>query len=159
MIKTVVDNNLLNDLNIDYNYMTWFSNISSCLMKGKIENIFKGTLNKQGSDICIDSFIKKLRDISNYQISNINEYEGIIRTYANIYCGTKEIANSFIHSISDKTFYRYFKVKYIGSKRIKGQNGYKIPKNIIFDFNFDNFIKLASNSLICIELAQTLDKF
>ncbi|MBQ8458841.1 hypothetical protein IJ541_01925 [bacterium] len=143
MIKTVVDNNLLNDLNRDYNYMTWFSNISSCLMKGKIENIFKQVLSEQNSNKCIILFREKLSDISNYRISDINAYTDMIRVYANTWCGTPEIANNFMSAFSDNEFYKYFKVKYIGRKRIRGQEGYKIPNNIIFDFNFDNFIALT----------------
>lgn len=143
MIKTVTDNNLLNDFNKDYNYVSWFNNISSCLKKDKLEDIFKKSLNKQDCSNCIRLFRDELRNISNYRIDDIEFYENIVRDYAYIWCGTPEIANNFMSAVTDNTFYKYFKVKYIGHKHIKGQEGYKSPNNLIFDFDFDSFNKLT----------------
>ena len=143
MIKTTTDNNLLNTINKDYNYCSWINNISSCLMKNKVEEIFKNCLNKAESNRCIELFRKELRNISNYRISDIEPYRDKLLEYANNWCGTPDIANSFITSITDNSFYKYFAVKYIGNKRIKRQEGYTFPNNIIFDFNFSNFIRLT----------------
>lgn len=145
MIKTVTDNNLINDFNKDYNYCAWFSNTSSCLMKNKVEGILRASLNYQDSKTCIDIFREGLLVISKYRISNIEAYKGVIIKYADIWCGTPAIANDFINSIADGSFYTFFKVKYIGRKRVKGQKGNRFPNNLIFDFNYDIFLSFTSN--------------
>jgi len=157
MIKTVTDNTLLNNYNRDYNYHSWFNNISSCLKKSKVEEILKATLNKQDSKVCIDTFREDLKVICNYRISDIEDYREIILEYADtlhdMWCqlwhdvshDTVKIANDFINSVADSSFYTFFEVKYIGRKRVKGQEGNRFPNNLIFNFNFDIFLALTGN--------------
>lgn len=144
MIKTVTDKNLINDFNKDYNYLSWFTNTSSCLKKSKIEGILRTSLNFQDSKTCIDIFRENLLIISNYRISNIDAYRDVILQYADIWCCTPEIANDFINSVADGSFYTFFEVKYIGRKRVKRQEGNRFPNNLIFNFNFDTFLALTS---------------
>lgn len=157
MIKTATDNTLLNNFNRDYNYHSWFNNISSCLKKSKVEEILKATLNKQDSKVCIDIFREDLEVICKYRISNIEDYREIILEYAytlpDMWCqlwhdvshDTVKIANDFINSVTDGYFYTFFEVKYIGRKRVKGQEGNRFPNNLIFNFNFDIFLALTGN--------------
>lgn len=156
MIKTVTDNSLLNNFNKDYNYLSWFNKTSSCLKKTKVEEILKATLNKQNSKICIDRFREELQVISNYRISNIEDYREIILEYANTISNmwyrlwhdashdTVQIAKDFINSVADRSLYTFFEVKYIGRKRVKRQEGNRFPNNLIFNFNFDTFLALTS---------------
>lgn len=156
MIKTATDNTLINNFNEDYNYCSWFNKISSCLMKSKVEEILKATLNRQNARTCIDIFREDLREICNYRISNIEDYREIIIEYADsleymwyrythdVLYDVIEIANDFINSIANGSFYTFFEVKYIGRKRIKGQEGNRFPNNLIFNFNFDIFLALTS---------------
>lgn len=145
MINTVIDNSLLNNFNKDYNYHSWFSNTSSCLMKTKVEGILRTSLSYKDSKTCIDIFREGLLVISNYRIGNIEVYKDVILQYADTWCGTPAIANDFINSIADGSFYTFFKVKYIGRKRVKGQEGNRFPNNLIFDFNYDIFLSFTSN--------------
>jgi len=145
MIKTVTDNTLLNNFNRDYNYHSWFNNISSCLKKSKVEEIFISSLNRNNSTTCIDIFREDLEVICKYRISNIEDYREIILKYADVWCGTPVIAKDFINSVTDGSFYTFFELKYIGRKRVKGQEGNRFPNNLIFDFNFDTFLALTGN--------------
>ncbi|MCM1265988.1 MAG: hypothetical protein NC200_07295, partial [Candidatus Gastranaerophilales bacterium] len=86
-----------------------------------------------------------LKIICNYRIRNIKNYKDTILKYADIWCGTPLIANDFINRIADGSFYNFFEVKYIGRKRVKGQEGNRFPNNLIFDFNFDTFLALTGN--------------
>ena len=123
MITTVTNNSLLNGFNENYNYCSWFNKISSCLMKEKIEEILKDSLDEHDSERVIGKFREELKVIRNYRISNIEKYKRIIIEYANIWCGSKKIANDFINHVADGSLYSFFKVKYIGRKRIRRQEG------------------------------------
>lgn len=144
MITTVTNNSLLNGFNENYNYCSWFNKISSCLMKEKLEEILKDSLDEHDSERVIGKFREELKVIRNYRISNIEKYKRIIIEYANIWCGSKKIANDFINHVADGSLYSFFKVKYIGRKRIRRQEGNNFPNNLIFDFDFDIFLNLTS---------------
>ena len=140
MIRTVIDNSLLNEHNSDYNYCTWINNSSVCVYLSKIENIFRSVLNKENSNKCIEMLNGAINDIVNFRPAINKNDRKILNAYSDTWCGSRVIVERFTRSVNNETLYRCFQIKYIGNKRLKGQRGYKTAKNIIIDFNYDSFI-------------------
>ena len=142
MIKTVRDSSLLNEHNRNDN-VSWLTNISSCIWLSKVINILKNTIdNKNDSKRCIDILNEEVRVISSYRITDIERYRVIFDDYTYKYLNDSiDSVGQFITDCSNNNISRYFKVKYIGSKRQRSQSGNRNPKNIIMDFNGDYFAK------------------
>lgn len=142
MIKTVRDSSLLNEHNRNDN-VSWLTNISSCIWLSKITDILKNTIdNKNDSKRCIDILNEEVRVISSYRITDIERYRVIFDDYTYKYLNDSICSvEQFITDCSNNNISRYFKVKYIGSKRQRSQSGNRNPKNIIIDFNGDYFAK------------------
>lgn len=144
MIKTVKDSSLLNEYNRNDD-VSWFTNISSCIWLSKVTNIIKNIIdNKNDSKRCIDILNEEVRVISLYRITDIERYRVILNDYTYKYLNDSiGSVEQFISDYSDNNISKYFKVKYIGSKRQWSQSGNRNPKNIIMDFNADYFAKHA----------------
>lgn len=156
MIKTVINNNVIDSDNENYNISSWITN-SSCILKlEKLQDLFKKVLSKEDSEKCIKWLNEYINMISNFQKILIWEESSIdsdiLHAYASYYYGSKELAEQFISNINNKDLWKYFSVKYLGNKRIKQQDGYTKPKSIVFDFDFNTYIALEGsvfNAYIC----------
>ena len=149
MIRTVIDNSIIDTNEEEYNNYSWITN-SSCILKlKKLQDLFKKILNKKDSEKCIKWLNEHINMISNFR--NILMWEdssidsGILYAYARSYCGSQILAEQFISGIKNSELWKYFSVKYIGNKRIKQQDGYTKPKSIVFDFDFNTFIALEGS--------------
>ena len=149
MIRTVIDNSIIDTNEEEYNNYSWITN-SSCILKlKKLQDLFKKILNKKDSEKCIKWLNEHINMISNFR--NILMWEdssidsGILYAYARSYCGSQILAEQFISGIKNSELWKYFSVKYLGNKRIKQQDGYTKPKSIVFDFDFNTFIALEGS--------------
>jgi len=142
MIKTVKDNSLINEHNRNNN-VAWLTNISSCIWLSKVTDILEKTIdNTEIRKRCVNILNEKVKQISSFKIVDVKKFKKIFNCYTYHYLNCKiGSARQFMVDCSNNNISRYFKVKYIGSKRQKSQRGNKSPKNIIMDFNSDYFAK------------------
>lgn len=143
-MQTVKNSSLINEHN-RYDYMSWFTNISSCIWLKKITNILKNTIDDENdTNRCINILQEQVKIISSYKITNIERYRDIYDEYTSKYLNDSIGAvEQFISDNKTDEIFKYFKVKYIGNKRQKNQRGNKEPKNLIMDFNSDYFVKIT----------------
>ena len=142
MIRTVKDSSLLNEHNRN-DSVSWLTNISSCIWLTKVTNIIKNSIdNKEDVGRCINILNEEVRVISSNRIVDIERYRVIFDDYTYKYLNDSiGSVEQFITDCSNNNISRYFKVKYIGSKRQRSQSGNRNPKNIIMDFDGDFFVK------------------
>lgn len=140
MIQTATDNKLLNNFNKDYNYLSWFNNLSICFLKSKLDEIFEEKFGEDKAKNFIENILMA-NIISNRTFVIKKNDKRLLNIYSSKHLGIYGLVKKFIKAINNKTLWKYFNVKYIGDRFDVNSNGTKRPVNFIIDFNGENFIK------------------